>query len=70
MNRQEIVQILDSPTIPDFPTLYAMCQDPEGLERVLSLTIAKVEMKVRADVYNTTNKALHEVKNVVGYVLL
>ena len=70
MNKQEIVQILDSPSIPDFPALHAMCQDPKGLELVLSLAIAQGEKRGRADAYNMTNKALHEFKNVVGYVLL
>ena len=70
MNKQEIVQIIDSPSIPDFPTLHAMCQDPEGLELVLSLAITQGEKRGSADVYSMTNEALHEAKNVVGYVML
>ena len=77
MKRQEIIQILDSPSIPDFPALHAMCQDPKGLELVLSLAIAQGEKRGRADVYNMTNRALHEredrytgIKSIVGFVML
>ena len=84
MNRQEIVQTLDSPSIPDFPALYAMCQDPELLEDILSLAITKGEQRGRMDTLGNYNKALHEredryrepkeagmgIKNVVGYVML
>lgn len=84
MNKQEILQILDSPSIPDFPALHAMCRDPELLEDILSLAITKGEQRGRMDTLNNYNKALHErgdryhepkeagmgIKNIVGCVLL
>ena len=77
MKKQEIVQIINSPSIPDFPTLHAMCQDPELLEDILSLAITKGEQRGRMDTLDNYNKALHEkedrytgIKSIVGYVML
>lgn len=45
MTRQEILQALDLPFPCDFPTLTAMCRDPNVFETILSLAIAQGERK-------------------------
>lgn len=63
MNKQEILETLDLPSVPDFPTLHALCRDPGYLENVLSLAIACGERKGRTDTINnyndSYNKGLH-----------
>lgn len=59
MNKQEILQTLNMPSVPDFPTLHSLCQDPGLLEDVLSLAITKGEMKGRADAARDHNRMSH-----------
>ena len=56
MDRQEILQTLDIPSVPDFNALHMMCRDPESLECVLSLAIARGELKGRTETHERYNK--------------
>ena len=66
MNRQEILQTLDIPSITDFARLHAVCHDPESLEHVLSLAIGQGELKGRADAANSYNESIRRYYELVS----